>query len=346
MIPRRFDPRGSRRLLTLFVVPVAAVVALAGCSSSSGTDSAGGSSSASGGAADAASFPATVATQFGDVTVEAKPEKVVALGWADAETLYALGVQPVAVSDWLAFGGDGVGPWATSLVTTEPVQLGTTELDFEKIADLQPDLILNTRSDNSKDTYDTLSAIAPTVYGPTGVTSYGTSWEQQVTSVSEAVGLAEKGEQLIADTKSKLAAFATANPDLAGKSFAVGALFGTDQWGAYVSGDLRVDFLTALGMTNQPAIESQKKDSFFVSVSPEKLAIFDADLTLMFAIGDNEAALTSNRVLQSLPSTKAGHLLILNSDEAQSYSTGSVLAIDYALQNVAPKIVTAVKGSA
>jgi iron complex transport system substrate-binding protein len=230
-------------------------------------------------------------------------------------------------------------------VKTPAQQLGTTELDFEKIANLQPDLILNTRSDNSKDTYDTLSKIAPTVYGPAGVTSYGTSWEQQVTSISEAVGLAAKGQQLIADTKKKLADFASANPDLAGKTFAAGAAFGTDQWAAYVSGDLRVDFLTALGMKNKPEIESQKKDSFFVSVSPEKLSIFDADLTLMFAIGDNESALEGNSVLKNLPSTKAGHELILTGDDAQAYSTGSTLAIDYALQNVAPKIVTAVKGS-
>jgi iron complex transport system substrate-binding protein len=36
----------------------------------------------------------------------------VALGWSDAETALALGVQPVGASDWLAFGGEGVGPWA------------------------------------------------------------------------------------------------------------------------------------------------------------------------------------------------------------------------------------------
>lgn len=344
MMPQRSTARRTpRRLLTLLALPVLAAVALAGCSSASDSDS--GSSTTTDTAAGAQSFPATVATQFGDVTIDAAPKKIVALGWADAETLYALGLQPIAMSDWLAFGDDGVGPWATSLVEEPAEQLGTTELDFEKINDLAPDLILNTRSDNSQETYDTLSAIAPTVYGPAGVTSYGTSWEQQVTAVSEAVGLPERGQQLISDTKSKLAAFAADNPDLADKTFAVGALFGTDQWGAYVSGDLRVDFLTALGMTNKPAIEDQKTDSFFISVSPENLELFDADLTLMFAIGDNSAALESNTVLQNLPSTEAGHLLILNSDEAQAYSTGSVLAIDYALQNVAPKIVTAVAGS-
>lgn len=339
---RRRSPRG---LLSLLTLPLAAVITLAGCSSSGSDDGSGSSSATDSAASDSGTFPATVATQFGDVTVDAKPEKVVALGWADAEMLYALGVQPIAMSDWLAYGGDGVGPWATSLVTEPAEQLGTTELDFEAINDLAPDLILNTRSDNSEDTYDTLSAIAPTVYGPEGVTSYGTSWEQQMTSVSEAVGLPEKGQQIIADTKAKVADVASENPELDGRSFAVGALFGTDQWGAYVSGDIRVDFLTGLGMTNKTEIESQKKDSFFISVSAENLELFDADLTLLFAIGDNNAALEGNTVIQSLPSTKAGHLLILSNDEAQAYSTGSTLALDYALENVAPKIATAVAGS-
>jgi iron complex transport system substrate-binding protein len=32
----------------------------------------------------------------------------------------ALGVQPVGASDWLAFGGEGVGPWATGRYTKAP----------------------------------------------------------------------------------------------------------------------------------------------------------------------------------------------------------------------------------
>lgn len=61
-----------------------------------------------GGGSDA--FPVDLTTKFGKVTVDEAPKRVVALGWGDAETALALGVQPVGASDWLGFGGEGVGP--------------------------------------------------------------------------------------------------------------------------------------------------------------------------------------------------------------------------------------------
>ncbi|MDN5635915.1 MAG: iron-siderophore ABC transporter substrate-binding protein, partial [Brevibacterium sp.] len=40
----------------------------------------------------------SVDTKFGSVEVPQDPQKVVALGWGDAETALALGVQPVGAS--------------------------------------------------------------------------------------------------------------------------------------------------------------------------------------------------------------------------------------------------------
>jgi iron complex transport system substrate-binding protein len=322
----------------LAALAAAALVTVAACGSDDEPDSpeSGGASGSTGSA-----FPVTVDTMFGGIEIPEEPKKIVALGWADAETLYALGVQPIAMSDWLGFGGDGVGPWAEDLVEEPAEQLGTLELDYDRINELEPDLILNTRSDNSEETYDKLDGIAPTVYGPEGVTAYGTSWEQQVTIIAQAVGKVDEGAKLIADTKAQFAATAAEYPALAGKTAAVGALFGTNQWGAYVSGDLRVDFLTELGMKNKPEIEAQKEDSFFVSVSAENLQILDADVTIMFALGDNKDALASNPVINNLASTKAGHLLVLETDDADAYSTGSIPAIQYALETVVPKIADA-----
>src|SRR3978361_406368 len=94
-----------------------------GCSGSrdDSSGSAGGSSGSSG------AFPVTVGTAFGDVRVAAAPKRVVALGWGDAETALALGVQPVGASDWLAFGGEGVGPWAAGLYDAAPTIIDTLQ---------------------------------------------------------------------------------------------------------------------------------------------------------------------------------------------------------------------------
>src|SRR5699024_8469305 len=62
----------------------------------------------------------SVDTKFGSVDVPADPQRVVALGWGDAETALALGVQPVGASDWVEFGGMGVGPWAEDLYDEAP----------------------------------------------------------------------------------------------------------------------------------------------------------------------------------------------------------------------------------
>ena len=39
-------------------------------------------------------------TKFGVVEVPEDAERIVALGWGDAETALALGVQPLGASDW------------------------------------------------------------------------------------------------------------------------------------------------------------------------------------------------------------------------------------------------------
>src|SRR3954462_3549558 len=99
-MPTRSAVRRATRVPAL----VAAGLLLAGCGSDSGeTDSA----TARGGPSDA--FPGAIPTAFGDVTVEEEPTRVIALGWSDAETALALGVQPVGASDWLPRGGNGVG---------------------------------------------------------------------------------------------------------------------------------------------------------------------------------------------------------------------------------------------
>jgi len=289
------------------------------------------------GTAGSGAFPVTVPTLFGDVVVEKAPIRVVALGWSDAETALALGVQPVGASDWLAFGGEGVGPWAEGLYDTAPEILGTTEISFEAVAALKPDLILNTRSDNSEETYKTLSAIAPTISAPVGTTVlYGTTWAQQMELVSTALGKAEEGQQKITEVNDAFAAAAAANPEFAGKTVALGAYFGTE-YGAYVTGDSRVDFLTSLGFTQKPELDALASGSFYVPVSGEELDKFDADLTVIFPIGDVAQTLKDDKKLQSIPSAKAGHLLILEDTTLiNAFSSGSTLGSLYAIEKAVP----------
>src|SRR5215208_3744172 len=230
----------------------------AGCSAAADEDAGPASSSGA--------FPVTVETAFGDVTIEEEPTRVVALGWSDAETALALGVQPVGASDWLGFGGEGVGPWAAGRYDEAPEIIETLEPSYEAIAALEPDLILDTRSDGTQERYDLLSEIAPTIGQPEGVGPYQTTWQQQLDLVGQALGKTDQAAGLEAAVQQAFTDAAEAHPEFDGTEVAVGA-YTSEGFGAYVSGDARVAFMEQLGFQNKRAIEDQATENFFIPVS-------------------------------------------------------------------------------
>lgn len=329
--------RLSRRSL-LAGTSAVGVAALAACSDSDSAGTTAGSTSTA-----SATDGVTVDTLFGPIAVPADPQAVVALGWGDMETCLALGTQVVGTSDWLAYGGDGVGPWAQDLVTQTPEQLGTLELSYEAVAALTPDLILDTRSDNTTDKHDKLQAIAATVGPPPGLTQlYGTSWQDQVKLVAAALAKDAEGATLISDLEAQFAEVAAANPQFAGKTVTVGTFY-AGGWGAYVTGDGRVDFMESLGFTANPQIEALKGDSFSVSLSAEQLSLLEADLVVVFPIGASAAEITANPVLQALPATRAGRLVVLDDTTlTNAFSSATTLGLAYALENAVPLFAAAV----
>ncbi|GAA3735994.1 iron-siderophore ABC transporter substrate-binding protein [Streptomyces tremellae] len=336
----------GRSLLRSLVLPLATAAVLAsGVTACSSDGSGSGSAAAAGapstaGARDAA-FPVSIPTKFGDVTVKQKPTRVVALGWGDAETALALGVQPVGASDWLAFGGDGVGPWAKGRYQKKPEIIGTLEPEYEKIAALRPDLILDTKSSGDQKRYDNLSKIAPTVDVPKGGDQYKTTWDVQTRMVADALGLKAEGARLVAAAKEKFAKAAAAHPEFHGRTITVGALSGAG-YGAYVSGVDRVDFVQRLGFRNNPAIEKRAGAAFSVSVSRENLNLLDADVLLMTHIGVPASKITGDRLYRELPAVKAGHSVVMDDQNvSQAFATDSVLSMDYALSKVVPLLAKA-----
>jgi iron complex transport system substrate-binding protein len=326
----------SSRLALRGTALLAAALVVTSCGSGdSGGNATTGGGAGSGGSASGA-FPVTVSTAFGDVTVEEEPTRVVALGWSDAETALALGVQPVGASDWLGFGGEGVGPWAEGRYDEAPEIVETLEPSYEQIAALRPDLILDTRSAGTQERYDALSAIAPTIGQPEGAGPYQTTWQQQLDLVGQALGKAEEARSLEDEVGRQFADTAAAHPDFAGKSVAVAA-YTSAGWGAYVRGDSRVDFLEQLGFTNAPAVQEQAAENFYVSISEEQLPLLDADLTVAFPIYVDAALITGDPLWQAIPSVQAGHGVVLEDQTlVNAFSSGSVLGTQYALENAVP----------
>lgn len=280
----------------------------------------------------------SIATKFGDVSVDSRPERVVALGWGDAETALALGVQPVGASDWLAFGGDGVGPWADDLYDEAPTLVGTQEPSYEEVAALAPDVILDTKSSGDQDRYDRLSQIAPTIALPEGADNYLTTIEQQVTLVASALGETGKGAALLDELDADFEAAASDHPEFAGRTITVGAFSGTG-YGAYVSDNSRVRFMKKLGFLSNPTIDALPAKGFSVPISDEELSLLDADLVVIFPIQTSPSDVVDNPLFQNIPAVKDGRSLVFDDPSvAKSYSTNSILSTKYALESVVPML--------
>jgi iron complex transport system substrate-binding protein len=243
-------------------------------------------------------------------------------------------VQPVGASDWLAFGGDGVGPWLKGAYTKSPKIIQTLEPSYEDILKLKPDVILDVKSSGDKDRYAKLSAIAPTVAIPKGGENYLASTEQQTTMIAKALGKEAAGKKLLAGLDDAYAAARKAHPDFEGKSAVVGA-YTSEGFGAYASTDSRSTFMRNLGFTIPKAIDEQAGTAFSVHLSDENLDLLNADLTLILPIYVDASKAESDPLFQKVPSVEAGHAIVFDDpDVSSAFSMGTTAAIEWALQKL------------
>src|SRR5215218_2340246 len=129
-----------------------------------GATSAAPSESTSGDDDQVAAFPVTIEHKYGSSTIDAQPTRVVTGGFSDQDALLALGVIPVGIRDWYGDQPNAVWPWATAaLGAAEPEVLSSSELNYEQIRALDPDLIVGLTSGMTEEEYGTLSQIAPTI---------------------------------------------------------------------------------------------------------------------------------------------------------------------------------------
>lgn len=116
--------------------------------------------------------------------------------------------------------GDGVLPWVEKrlkeLNAKTPVLFDETDgIDFEAVADTRPDVILASYSGLTKQDYETLSRIAPVVAYPEA--AWATPWRDIIRLNSKAIGLADEGDDLIADLEGRIERTAASTPSSRGR---------------------------------------------------------------------------------------------------------------------------------
>src|SRR5688500_17860839 len=239
--------RARRPLSVLAAVPLT-LAALAGCGAAAGEES-GGSSAAGG------EFPVSIEHAFGTTTIEEEPERVVVLGWAAQDTVYALGVTPVGMPSYPYGGGDdGVLPWNDEFFDAEETTLLDTAdgAPLEAIAALRPDVVLAPYEGFDEAVYEDLSGIAPTV--AYAGEPWTTPWREQTRMIGTALGLADEAEELIAGADDRVAEIAAAHPEFADRTFAYTSM-GADALYLYLPADPRVQLIEDLGFTVDPSVE-------------------------------------------------------------------------------------------
>ena len=241
----------------------------------------------------------TVKHIFGETKIPAPPKRVVSAGFTEQDDLLALGVVPIAVTDW--FGGQpfGVWPWAQpKLGGAQPVVLNLNDgIQVDQIASLKPDLIVATNAGLDQDTYTKLSAIAPTI-AQSGPDAFFEPWKDQATVIGQAVFKADDMAKLIAAVDDKFASVGKNNPQFAGKKvLLLGGTFYEDSVRVTTPG-WRTDFLTEMGFTIP--------DTGGGLVSRDKMAsVLDvADVLIWTTESDDEqAALLADPVVAKLQAT-------------------------------------------
>ncbi|MGO9695183.1 MAG: ABC transporter substrate-binding protein, partial [Mycobacterium sp.] len=130
----------------------------------------------------------TVNHLFGQTVIKEPPKRVVSAGYTEQDDLLAVGVVPIAVTNWFGDQPFAVWPWAQpKLGAAQPVVLNLDNgIPVDQIAGLKPDLIVAINAGVDADTYQKLSAIAPTVAQADG-DAFFEPWKDQATAVGQAV---------------------------------------------------------------------------------------------------------------------------------------------------------------
>src|SRR4051794_23558711 len=88
------------------VVLAVLLLALTGCGSAADDDAPQAAGSQGG------AFPVTIKNKYGDTVVERAPKRVVTVGLVEQDALLALGVVPVATTEWFGEKPGALFPWA------------------------------------------------------------------------------------------------------------------------------------------------------------------------------------------------------------------------------------------
>ena len=331
----------TRRMLLAGSLSAAALAGLTACNSSAapgtGTEAAGPAASV---------FPVTVTHKYGDTVIPAEPLRVVVVGFTEQDILLALGVTPVATTEWYGDQPYAVWPWATGkLGDAKPVVIKAPDkLPLEQIAALTPDLIIGTNAGLDRAVYDSLTKIAPTIANSGKYDSdWFEPWPDQTQLVGKALGKEAAAQQLVDDLSRRFADEAAAHPQFARvPAIFLQAPYYEGSAIAYQDG-LSTEFLTDLGFVIPAELTPFARDEAQAYIPVEKMDVLNAGQVLIWATEDDKAKaeLEKNKLFGQLEAVKAGRSLYTGGELAGAIYFSTVLSLPYVLDRLVPQLAEA-----
>lgn len=266
---------------------------------------------------------------------------VAALGFGDADTLLALGIQPSVVAPFTPddVNDKGVGPWSEDLFTgPDPVLVqnlgqGLTAEAVEKVSSANPTQIVAINQAIDDQARNDLESIAPLATHSDEYDDWSVPWDVQVREVSEAVDKSEEGDALIEDTKKAFEDYRNAHPEIEGQKAAI-ALPYEGRLGIYTEGDGRGAFLTELGYEIPEALQAADEGSFFMDLSPENYSLLDElDVLYILEYEGQEDEVRNNEAFKNLDIVQDDKVRFVPQEVGNAMSMPNPVTIPWALDN-------------
>jgi iron complex transport system substrate-binding protein len=286
----------------------------------------------------------TVKHAFGETKIPSAPKRVVSAGFTEQDDLLAVGVVPIAITDWFGSEPFGVWPWAQAeLGAAQPVVLNLYDgIKVDPIAALKPDLIVATNAGLDQDTYTKLSAIAPTI-AQSGQSAFFEPWRDQANTIGQAVFKFDGMTKLVADVDAQFTDVGKNNPTFNGRKIVL--VSATTYQGRYdvTPPGWRTEFLAQMGFAIPDGVKAFVKDDRAQVPRDQLASVLDtADVVVWKTQSDDErGALIADPTFAALKSTKTNRNVFTGKDLAGALAFTSVLSYPLVAAQL-PQMITKV----
>ncbi|WP_033829620.1 siderophore ABC transporter substrate-binding protein [Bacillus andreraoultii] len=250
----------------------------------------------------------TIKHELGETKVKKNPKKVVVFDFGMLDTLDKLGVEVTGVPQ-----SGTVPPYLSKYADSKYINVGSLkEPDFEKIAEIDPDLIII--SGRQAELYEDLSELGPTVYVGLDFTKYMDSYKENVAMIGQIFGKEDVVKEELAKVDDQIAKVKDEVTGLNKNALII--LANEGKISAYGAGSRFGLIHDVLGFTPvDPKIEVSthgQSVSFEYVVEKNPDYLFVIDRTAVVGGNTNAKDLIENDLVKNTKAFKEGHIIYLD----------------------------------